>query len=117
VLALALSLMFFAGPLPDQPLTAVWNVSPVGSGSTLVPAASDPRDGWEVHDIVGRHDWLRFQFIDGAPALLLNTPGKVLTHEFVVTNMTAAPWSVEFTATQTGGTDWGSPLVITVSQP
>ena len=115
----ALAMFMQAGPPPaDQPLKASWNTSPQGAGSSRVPAASDPRDGWEVHDLVGRHDWLRFAYINGVPCLLLNTAGKVvysLQGTFTVTNTTPMPWSIEFTATDTGGTGWGTPLVVTIT--
>jgi hypothetical protein len=115
----ALFMLFQGGPPPaDQPLRATWSVSPQGAGSTLVPAAGDKRDGWEVHDVVGRADWLRFNFISGAPCLLINTSGRVLYSlqgDFIVTNMRPNPFMVEFTTSAKAVSDWGQPLVVTIT--
>jgi hypothetical protein len=118
----ALALLFqTASPDPNMPLMASWNTSPTGAGSTRLPPAADARDGWEVHDLVGRHDWLRFQIINGAPQVLLNTRSRVVSSaqlNFTITAMSPMPYSVEFTCQSPGGTDWApvaTPLVITIT--
>jgi hypothetical protein len=139
-LAMTLATMM-APPLPPVPAGALvisWNKSPMGrrsdnpdgAGTGVLGLTSEPHVWrWDRNDGSERRDYCQLcGDVLGGFSFVLNTPGANVEYNrgmtqdpsiigFRLTNFTAAPFMLEFTADHPVGTGWPDGLVMTITSP